>query len=337
MNKIVYFYLPKNTLNDATIYYTNLLKKTFVRAGYYIIVKDSLFKAKKSCYIVAIRPGDAYQITKKNPNCKLLNWFQGVGPEEYIMLHGKTLKSFFVKKICEFWERKALANSDICLFVSDAMKQHYQKKYSILFKDSLIIPCYNKALREDLIQKNQNKFNKLSFVYAGGLFAWQCIDKTLEVFKYIEEIDHSAHMTILTKEINEALKLIEKFRIKNIDVKYVELNYLDEELAKYKYGFLLRENNLVNNVATPTKMNSYLSVGVIPIYTDVVDSFNKNINLNDFQMRLNDQLSSKEIALETLKHHTKKIVITDFIETLNKVFNNYYNDEVYIKNLISEI
>lgn len=39
------------------------------------------------------------------------------------------------------------------------------------------------------------------------------------------------------------------------------VSQLNEEHAKYKFGFLLRMDDVVNNVATPTKYNSYLTLG----------------------------------------------------------------------------
>ncbi|MFH4294131.1 hypothetical protein WAJ58_23570, partial [Acinetobacter baumannii] len=65
-------------------------------------------------------------------------------------------------------------------------------------------------------------------------------------------------------------------------IKYVSLENLDTELLKYKYGFLIRENHIVNNVATPTKMNSYLANGIIPIYLSFIDHFKVNFNEYDF-------------------------------------------------------
>lgn len=151
-----------------------------------------------------------------------------------------------------------------------------QNSNNRLNKISYIISCYNKALNKNLIIENFSKYYKLNFVYAGSLYKWQCIEKTLEVFREVEKIDSSAHLTLLTKNTTEAKHMVELFGIKNFDVKYISLHDLDSELIKYKYGFLLRADNILNRVAKPTKMNSYLAVGIIPIYSIVVDSLKKN-------------------------------------------------------------
>ena len=337
MKPIVYFYLPKGTLNDATEYYCNIIKRAFKQKGYIIETRDLLFKVKHDVYIVAITPANAYQIKKKNPKSRLVTWFQGVGPEEYIMLHGKTVKSFLVKKLSEYWERKALTQSDIRIFVSEAMLDHYKSKYQIPIDNYLIIPCYNKALNKDLIIDNSSKYENLSFVYAGSLYKWQCIEKTLEVFREVEKIDSSAHLTLLTKDETEAKQMVESSGIKNFDVKYVPLEYLDKELTKYKYGFLLREDNIVNRVATPTKMNSYLSVGTVPIYSNVVDSFKKNLDLTAFQVSIGIEESSKEIAQKIINQHRCEIDSGQFISKLEENFNRYYNDNLYVNEIITRL
>ena len=116
-------------------------------------------------------------------------------------------------------------------------------------------------------------------MYAGSLSAWQNIDETLKIFKQIENIIPEATLTLLTEEKIKAQALIKQYDIQNAMVRYVSLNNLNEELLKHKYGFLLRKDIKVNNVSTPTKMNSYLSSGVIPIYSDAIKDFSKHINL----------------------------------------------------------
>ena len=115
----------------------------------------------------------------------------------------------------------------------------------------------------------------------------------------------------------------------------MSLNNLDSELAKYKYGFLLREDHIVNHVATPTKMNSYLSVGVIPIFSDVIFDYNKNFNDFDNIIKLNSKLCAKKWSEIILKYEDRKGVndYDNFFNDLNEIFVNYYNRDGYIMEL----
>lgn len=331
----VSFFLPSDSLNDATKYYCHLIEKGFDKEQYTILRTDNKKGIEESDVLVCIRPGDLFSI-KKKPK-RIITWFQGIGPEEYVMLHGNTLKTYIVKKILEFVEKKALKKSDICLFVSDAMQKHYEKKYQIILRHkSIVIPCYNKLLDVNFL-KNEERYKRLHFVYAGGLFSWQCIEKTLQIFNEIYKKDNAARLTILTGDKVEAERLINKYQVKNAEVKYVTLQNLLEELSKYKYAFLIREDHIVNNVSTPTKMNSYLAAGLIPIYTNVIDDFESKINLKQFGIKFSKTDSFSEYAQRILEHHKMKINTNEMMDCYQFVFKNYYNDEKYIDILLKNI
>lgn len=331
------FYLPKNTINDATQYYSELIIRAIENMGHEVKIYNKVFSAENDDVIVTIRPGDFNLIGRKNSKNKICNWFQGIGPEEYVMLHGRTIRSFIMKKYLESLENRALKKSSFSLFVSEAMKNHYEDKYNLTFKNYCIIPCYNKKLKIKYIENNPDRYLGLNFVYAGGLFAWQCIDKTLKTFKEIESIHPEATLTLLTKDTEQANKLIRKYSLKNVYLNYVTLDNLDQELSKYKYGFLLRENIIVNNVSTPTKMNSYISTGIIPIYTNVIESFEQNIFLGDFAVKVNTEDSPQVIADKILEHHLQNINIEKLKETFSNQFKEYYCDEKYINLLQTHI
>ena len=105
------------------------------------------------------------------------------------------------------------------------------------------------------------------------------------------------------------------------------------KLLKYKYGFLLRRDNLVNNVATPTKMNSYLACGLIPIFTDAITDYKDQINLKDFSLRISSDLSIDEIAKKIIDFESSKKDYSDLDIEIKKIFDEYYNDNRYIKEI----
>lgn len=325
----MYFYLPEGSLNEATVYYTDLIKKGLERSGYSIKVVKSIDSIEKSAEVLTIRSLD--QIKLKKTTKKLVNWFQGIGPEEYRLLHGFSFNSKIISKYLEYLEKKSLKKSNLCIFVSEKMKTHYEEKYKLdLSRKSLVIPCYNINFEEKFFQ-DSTRYEKLNFVYAGGIFAWQCIDETLLLFKKIYELNQSANLTLLTSNVEEARNLVEKYKVCNVEVDYVKLEDLQERLSLYSYGFLIRKDDLINKVSTPTKMNSYLAAGLIPIYTDAIDSFEKNINLKKFELKFKaTSYNVTEVADEILDFHENKKINNDFIEVYKDIFDEYYNDEKYI-------
>jgi hypothetical protein len=177
------------------------------------------------------------------------------------------------------------------------------------------------------------RYDNPTFVYAGSLSAWQNIDETLQVYKYIENKIPEATLTLLTEENERAQKLIEEYNIQNAKVRFVSLNDLNIELLKYKYGFLLRKDIKVNHVATPTKMSSYLASGVIPVYKDVIKDFSKHINLNNFNLRLTEQDSIEEMANAIISFENSQSDFEDLDIHIKNIFDNYFNDNEYIKQI----
>ena len=262
MNNSVVFYLPPDSLNEATIYYTDLIRRAFIDLGFSIKDSDQVTNIGDPSCIVCIRPGDVLKALQKSSPSKIVSWFQGIGPEEYKVLH-PGIRGCIGKYYLNFSEKKALRKSDLCIMVSDSMLKHYEQKYNIhLAHKTVIVPCYNKPIDSQAFLV-EDRYNRPKFVYAGALYEWQCIRETLMIFKEIENKNPAAELTILTGQREQAEKLVEEFKLKNVEIDFEPLSTLQDRLQKYKYGFLLRRDNVVNNVATPTKMNSYLAAGLV--------------------------------------------------------------------------
>ncbi|HTN36153.1 MAG TPA: hypothetical protein VL053_03710 [Arachidicoccus sp.] len=335
--KKIKFYLPKGTINDATEYYCKLIERAFIMEGFNVVWTVSINEIDDGDNLLTIRAIDLVSITA---NTKFtINWFQGIISEECKLLYSNPIKRFLFSKYYGFKEKKALSRANLCLFVSERMCSYYESKYKLTLKrKSIVIPCYNLPLNPELILSGTNRYRKLSFVYAGGLFAWQCIDETLLIFKEINKLNSNAELVILTGEQEEARKLVERLGLTNVIVKHVDLDKLQSELAKYKYGFLVRKEHIVNNVATPTKMNSYLAAGLIPIYTTVIDSFEKNINLEEFTLKVSNTESYLKIAKKIIAFDNScRIAPTRLLDVYQKVFSSYYNDDLYMNELSKSV
>ena len=77
-------------------------------------------------------------------------------------------------------------------------------------------------------------------------------------------------------------------------------------------------------------MNSYLSSGVIPIYTDAIKDFLKHIDLNNFNIRLKSNNSIEEMANTILSFENNENDISEFNIKIKKIFKSYFNDDKYI-------
>ncbi|MDO7172157.1 hypothetical protein [Mariniflexile sp. AS56] len=331
----VIFYLPTKSINDATEYYVNLIRKAFVEENIEVIqFAENNFEITSSDYIFTIRVRDFIDIYRKNRKAKIIMWFQGVGPEEYLMLNNYSIKAYIIYNLYNIVEKITIRKSFYNLFVSERMQKYLKEKHSYNKKNYTIIPCYNKNLLKEYFDLSLKP--KSTFVYAGSLYSWQCFEKTISLYKEIELKNKNAFLTILTKEVEVAEAQIKELGIKNYDVFYVELKDLEQELSKHKYGFILREDHIINNVATPTKMNTYLSVGLMPIYTNVIDSFSENLNLGDYEIKTSANEDLIEISNKIIEHDDLIIDYNDFYDNCKNNFAGYYDDDFNINKVKKE-
>lgn len=327
MKRIVLYINPKS-LNDATSHYIQIVNRAATDLGFVFLMTESINNIKFGDIIFTITTNNYIKSFFLRPLSKTIFWSQGIDPEES-MMREKNMFKYYLKSLIEFI---VLSLPSFKLFVSKAMLNHYNHKYNFNNKNYRIMPCYNLQYSESL-QKNLKKYENPSFVYAGSLSIWQNIDETLQVYKCLENKIQNSTLTLLTEEIEKANNLVKKYNIKSAHVKYVNLQDLNNELLKYKYGFLLRSNNLVNNVATPTKMNSYLACGLVPIFTDAITDYKDKINLKNFSLKMSSDLSIDEIAKKIIDFESSKKDYSVLHIEIKKIFDAYYNDNRYIKEI----
>lgn len=327
MKQKILFYLPEGSINDATKYYIEILESSFSDFLEVVIVK-SLKEQSNVKYILTIEAKHFFLAKLKFPKAKIINWFQGVVAEEALMTKG----SLWRKYLWAFFESFTLKYSFFNIYVSRRMKKYFEDTYHISSSFFYIMPCFNKNLNLELI--NKEKYQYPTFVYAGSLATWQCVDKTLELYSLIERVLPNASLTLLTKEKELAETMVNNYKIKNYSIKYVSLENLDTELLKYKYGFLIRENHIVNNVATPTKMNSYLASGIIPIYSTFIEDFKVNFSEYDFIVAKEQPQDVLNDIVNFEKYGFNREI---FFINLREIFDTYYNRKKYAEELSNYI
>lgn len=319
---IIKFYIKEKDYNDATNYYISILEKIF-EEKYRIKRVMNLQEIKSGDIVFVVTTLDAIKLFFKR-KIKMITWFQGVLPEESKLRNSKKKLLGIRIKILNLIEYLCLKKSKINIFVSNEMREHYKKKYSYVKENYFIMPCFNSALVKESFN-NLNKKDKNIFVYAGGLSEWQCINETIELYKKIENDLPNTKLKILTAEKKLANKLLKEKGVKNFEIKYVPFNKINEELSECKYGFLLRKKSIINKVATPTKLNTYLANGVIPILTSEI----ANIEiLNNYQ---NIIILENLKNIERLKKEVKIVSRSNLLEEYQKIFFDYYNEEYYSK------
>ena len=326
--KRVTLYTHPSSLNEATSCYIDNIKRAAINIGYDFKISESITSIKDTDVIFTITSNNFIKAFFLKPFSKTLFWSQGIEPEESFMRENNFYK-FYAKNLIEYI---ALKFSGIKFFVSESMLNHYKNKYGLIFENYEIIPCFNLNY-EKPDNLSLKRYENPSFVYAGSLCIWQNFEETLKVFKLIQDRIPSATLTLLTKENEKAFNIINQYELKNVVVKYVSLNDLNKELLKHKYGFLLRKDTKVNNVATPTKMNSYLACGVIPIFSDSIKDYAININLGNYDLKMKATDSVEDIARKIIDFENLEKDFSHLDGCIKKIFSDYYNQKKYIHNI----
>jgi len=194
-------------------------------------------------------------------------WFQGVAPEEVYMITNSKWKKYGMALI----ERFALKHCEYKIGVSKYQFNHFENKYKLRldWNKIFIMPCFNSEFSPEVFNK-KGKYENDIFCYAGGMQVWQGFDEILKMFAEIEKHSDKVFLKILSKDIDTARIKIMQYNIQHFSIKSVPQESVSNELANCKYGFILREDNIINNVATPTKLATYIGNGIIPIFTSTI-------------------------------------------------------------------
>jgi hypothetical protein len=331
---IYYFYLTKHDLNDATSYYLDIIRNAIKQdKANEVIVVDSWKKLNKDSYVFVINLKTFYMAYRLTGCRKLVMWFQGIYPEE-LRLSAPGKHTYIKILIYNLIEKLVLKKSLFLFFVSEAMRLHYEKKWEYTGSNYTIMPCFNKAIRKEAFYY-PDKYKRMSFVYAGNLSSWQCIDETLDLYKKIEEYFVNTQLIFLTKDKDKALKLTQEKGIATAHIDYIPLESLDDELQKYKYAFLIRKDIPINQVATPTKMNTYLANGLIPIYSNVVSAFRGKVENLDPVITINAGMTLKDIIRVIQTIEERGIELDSIYEEYEKLFDDFYNKNKYAEVIAS--
>jgi hypothetical protein len=185
-------------------------------------------------------------------------------------LAGHALAAFFysqVEKFCFRWCR-------LTVNVSEVMKNHFHDKYPGYKGEALVFPANSNETTEEnvdpLVQEATSRKLGFSpgdviFIYSGNCQKWQNVDLMMEIIK-----NHTAgkyKFLILSGQKQRFEKLIRQYRISEDSIRLLSVK--PEDLWKYyqiaHYGFILRDDILVNRVANPTKLAEYLQYGITPV------------------------------------------------------------------------
>lgn len=322
-------WIIKCSNNIVTDFYFEIIEKMFKNIGENVSIVNDIDEVKvknKTDIIITARLKDACKVKFLYRNNRMIYWAQGIEPEESLMRNNSNLRF----RILSVIEKNVIKNAEFCFFVSDEMRKHYEAKYNITLNDRryYIMPCLNTSIHKKAFFKTE-KYKKNIFVYAGSMSIWQNFDEIVNLYKKIENSNIPfTKLLVLTFEREKALETIKKYNLKNYEVNYVENEELPNIISSAKYGFVIRDNTSVNRVSTPTKLSTYLSCGLIPIYSSCIKDFNNLMKDKSYKI-----VEDENLIESIKKFDLYNINSEEIFNEYNDIFNKYYNPDYYIRNI----
>lgn len=265
-----FFQKKITTQNEVTIYSLNLFR--------HALLISQLLKNASLIYIHSVHNALYCLLFRFTAHVALDA--HGVVPEE-VKQQGHPWVALWYSLI----ERYILARCNTLICVTNTMLSHLKRKHGARpgRKELIlpILPFVNEAFDSDHIM--QCRRDKLSVIYAGGTQVWQ----NLEMMLAAAEKQNLMHYTFLTSDpapFEDKLKEKSNLAYKCLTASPQKVK---DYYLKHEYGFILRDNNLINHVACPTKLVEYLYWGVIPIVNSPrIGDFNMDslhaVSLNQF-------------------------------------------------------
>lgn len=215
--------------------------------------------------------------TKKMVHGLLLSidW-HGVVPEEARMGGAHENRVMALERA----EQQLLVQADMNIFVSEAMNQHYHAKYGLKSLPHITVPCCVSDQRFAALESVTTSSlpeEELIFAYAGTMADWQCGLEMISLFAALHHYDPRCRFMMLVPEFDQPKVLDYAGRAGLPAAAYTMLEVthreVPERLARSHVGVLLRRNDPVNGVSSPTKFGEYLAAGIPVLMTDCIGDF----------------------------------------------------------------
>lgn len=202
-------------------------------------------------------------------------------------------------------ERYIVKNSDIIICISEAMKNHFRYKYKDLNIDSKFRTIEVKT--PNIINNNENKkYDTLApvCVYCGGVQRWQNIDLMAEIVNNNHKI-----IQFILCFAGDYESIINKFEKENVEIGYKNSDEIIKVYEKANFGLALRDDSVVNRVASPTKITEYISNGIVPVlkFKEIGDLNKLGLNFIDYNDLLMGNLPNKN-EYDTIVRNNYKII-----------------------------
>ena len=252
-----------------------------------------------------------------SPNTKLVVDVHGAYTEEREYLYPNISK----KKLKKYWdwELYSFERADYVICQSEEMKRYIMENSS---NDGSNIAVYKCGVDLSVFDLNAEKrinirkelgyaADDIVFVYSGSTHKWQKLDAALKCFHTFHANYPKSKLMVLTREKDKLMSLISDNNLNDIiEVLYTTSLTLDQ-VGKYlnaaDIAFLLRDNVVLNSVASPTKLAEYFACGLPIISSSVARKWVSGIGL-DYLIYEDEEKDFLNAVIRLVNENDKKII-----------------------------
>lgn len=211
---------------------------------------------------------------RRKNNARVLLDNRGLPIEESIMSYGDRWTHKINRRAKAYAMNYAKDHCDAYNFVTTRLREHDIATYG--YRESLpytIIPtlfkkeCVDDSELERIRKIEQCASNDFTVTYIGSTAAWQETENLPQIIRKIYEKKSNSRFFILTNGKIEILQELPESLRQRIVVKRVPHGDVKYYLALSDVGIAIRDNNVVNRVAAPTKIAEYVTSGVQLLYS----------------------------------------------------------------------
>lgn len=248
----------------------------------------------------------------------------GTEPNE-IKMRIKGKKGKLLYWISYFQEKTVVKRANSIVTVTKKQFDLFREK-----KQNIVLPMLpsdyflNNIVTKDSARKKLGiDTNKVVYCYSGGAQVWQKVPETIEYYKKIE--NENTLFLIITQEQDLFKSLVSERKVKNYIILSADYKDMPSILPAADYGFCVRENTIVNNVASPTKLLEYIACGIRPIITPGIGDLSEFIVNNDLGICIQEDNNWMKETVKTKQKKNGKTIVKELVADYSQKYLEFFH------------